>query len=246
MAEIKFPDLIKAKFVERPNRFVVICELDNEIDLEKYNLTSKKVKAHLADPGRLTGLLTKGRNIWLKYVDKKSRKTNWSTVLFENDNRNSYISMNSTLPNKLAEKAIKEGAISELKEWNHLKSEYTVGNSRFDLLLTNKNGEKLLLEIKNVNYAEGNTAYFPDAVTERGKKHIEELMKLKEESDYKTALMFIAQRDDINKLQPNYKVDPKFSKTLKQAKNNGLKILAYKTSISLEKIVLTESIKLKI
>ena len=246
MAEVKFPELIKAEFIKRPNRFIVICKLDKEVDLNKYNLDSRKVRAHLADPGRLTGFLNKGRKIWLRYVDKKSRKTNWSTVLFENDDQNGYISMKSTLPNELAEKAVKEGVIPELAEWNYIQSEYTVGNSRFDLLLGNDYDEKLLLEIKNVNYAEGDTAYFPDAVTKRGKKHVEELLELKEESDYKTALMFIIQRDDINSLEPNYKVDPDFSETLKKAKEAGLKILAYKTNISLEKIILDKKINLKI
>ena len=246
MAEIKFPELIEAEFIKRPNRFIVICKLNKNVDLDKYNLDSREVRAHLADPGRLTGLLKKGRKVWLRYVDKKSRKTNWSTVLFENDKQNGYISMKSTLPNELAEKAVKEGIINELSDWNYIQSEYTVGNSRFDLLLGNENNEKLLLEIKNVNYAEGSTAYFPDAVTKRGKKHVEELLELKKDSDYKTALMFIVQRDDINSLKPNYKVDPDFTVTLKKAKNAGLKILAYKTSVSLEKIILDKKINIKI
>ena len=246
MAEVKFPELVEAEFMERPNRFIVICKLNDNLGLNKYNLDSRKVKAHLADPGRLTGFLTEGRKIWLRYVDKKSRKTKWSTVLFENDDQNGYISMKSTLPNELAEKAVKESVIPELADWDYIQSEYTVGNSRFDLLLGNEKDEKLLLEIKNVNYAEGDTAYFPDAVTKRGKKHVEELLKLKEESDYKTALMFIVQRDDINSLEPNYKVDPDFSETLKKAKEAGLKILAYKTNISLDKIILDKKINLKI
>ncbi|MGM0438666.1 MAG: DNA/RNA nuclease SfsA [Bacillota bacterium] len=246
MAEVKFPELVEAEFIKRPNRFIVICKLNEDVDLNKYNIESREVKAHLADPGRLTGFLTKGRKIWLRYVDKKSRKTKWSTVLFENDNQDGYISMKSTLPNELAEKAVKEGIISELADWDYVQSEYTVGNSRFDLLLSNKNDEKLLLEIKNVNYAEGDTAYFPDAVTKRGKKHVEELLELKKESDYETALMFIVQRDDVNKLKPNYEVDPKFSATLKKAKETGLKILAYKTSVSLENIKLDKKINLEI
>ena len=246
MPEIKFPELVEAKFIKRPNRFVVECKLSENISLEKYNLESREVKAHLADPGRLTGFLTKGRKIWLRYVDKKSRKTKWSTVLFENDTNNGYISMKSTLPNELAEIAIKESYISELKDWNYIQSEYTVGNSRFDLLLGKNNDEQLLLEIKNVNYAEDNIAYFPDAVTKRGKKHVEELIKLKEESNYETALMFIVQRDDINKLRPNVKVDPDFAKTLKKAKEANLKILAYKTSVSLEKIELADKIIVEI
>ena len=246
MAEIKFPNLVKAEFIKRPNRFIVICKLNEDIELAKYNLESREVRAHLADPGRLTGLLTKGRNIWLRYVDKKSRKTKWSTVLFENNNQNGYISMKSTLPNELAEKAVKEKSIPELVNWEYIQSEFTVGDSRFDLLLGNKNNEKLLLEVKNVNYAEGDTAYFPDAVTKRGKKHVEELLELKENSDYKTALLFIVQRDDINKLRPNFEVDPEFAKTLRKAKNAGLKILVYKTSVSLKKIILDKRIKLEI
>lgn len=154
--------------------------------------------------------------------------------------------MKSTLPNELAEKAVKEKSIPELVNWEYIQSEFTVGDSRFDLLLGNKNNEKLLLEVKNVNYAEGDTAYFPDAVTKRGKKHVEELLELKENSDYKTALLFIVQRDDINKLRPNFEVDPEFAKTLRKAKNAGLKILVYKTSVSLKKIILDKRIKLEI
>ncbi len=246
MPEIKFPELVEAEFINRPNRFVVECEIVNDDDLKKYDLKDRKVKAHLADPGRLTGFLTERRKIWLKYVNKKSRKTKWSTVLFENIQANGYISMKSTLPNEMAEIAVKEKYINDFKDWDYKQSEYTVGNSRFDLLLGKDNGNELLLEIKNVNYAEDNIAYFPDAVTKRGKKHVEELIELKENSDYETALMFIVQRDDVNKLRPNIDVDPDFSASLKKAKEAGVKIIAYKTDVSLERIKLDKKINLEI
>ena len=241
MSYIEFPELVKAVFCERPNRFVVKCKIQNETIINKYNLDSNIVEAHLADPGRLSELLIEGRKLWLRYVDKKSRKTKWSTVLCKNPNSPSYVSLDSTLPNRLIAKALKSKEIDEFEDWDFVRSEYKKGGSRWDFLLKNRD-EKMLLEVKSVTWAREGTGLFPDAVTARGKRHVEELTELNKEHGLKTGVLFVAQREDINSIRPAREIDVEFADALQMADKKGVKLTGRKCEISLEGIKLGRSI----
>lgn len=225
--------LVKATFLERPNRFIIHCRILNSEEI---------VVAHLPDPGRLTELLVPGRTVWLMDHDNPNRKTKWTAVLSENPLNTGLVSINTTFPNMLVERGLKEGSFEELKGWHYKRSEYTLGDSRWDFLLENEDGKELLLEVKSVTLAEENRGMFPDAVTARGTKHVTELASLASSSDYETAILFIAQRNDISSVTTAPHIDPKFDQALRSAKTAGVKLYARVCEITIAEIEIGHSI----
>ncbi len=160
--------LYDAIFLERPNRFLTLVEINGKV-----------IESHLPDPGRLKELLIRGVRLRVRKVPEsvKHRRTMWTTVMVRSGEQ--YISLDTNLPNKLVKQMLEKKELPFLKDWNLKKAEVKVGNHRFDFLLEKKNSE-FFLEVKSVTLVENGVAMFPDAVTERGKKHMEELSKLKE------------------------------------------------------------------
>ncbi|MBB6450765.1 sugar fermentation stimulation protein A [Geomicrobium halophilum] len=223
--------LYKAVFIERPNRFIIYAKKeDGEI-----------VTAHLPDPGRLKELLTPERKIWLRYVGHPKRKTKWSAVLCEREDECGFASLDTTLPNRLIAQALKERRIKSLKESTFVKAEYALGNERWDFLLEHGN-QRLLLEVKSVTLASDGVAYFPDAVTVRGKKHVQTLTSLQKERIYDTAVLFVVQRGDVSKVRPAEHIDPAFSSALQEADRHGVRLLAVTTEVFLEGVQLGEEV----
>ncbi|WP_051353115.1 DNA/RNA nuclease SfsA [Thalassobacillus devorans] len=213
--------LFEAVFLERPNRFILHCRLkENE----------HTIRVHLPDPGRLTGLLRQGAVIIVRYHENPNRKTAWSAVMIEDNSTNTMVSLNTQLANQLVEKALQQAVIPSLKNHKLLKREYTIGRSRFDFLLEDGN-RKLILEVKSVTMREDNFGKFPDAVTKRGKKHVEELTQIQQEGEVDTAILFVAQRNDITAIKTADEIDPGFSEALKQAAVHGVTVLGSKCSV---------------
>ena len=159
--------LIKGKFVARPNRFLTDIEVSDRI-----------VKSHLPDPGRLLELLIPGTNVWLRPAPKNSdRKTKFSTIMVEKEGM--LISLDTTLPNRFIKEELSKGSVPMLNGWSMIKQEYKIGNHRIDFLLNDPHGEDVFTEVKSVTYVENDIAMFPDAVTDRGKKHAKLLFKVK-------------------------------------------------------------------
>lgn len=206
-------DLITGKFVERPNRFLVLFEVDNKV-----------FKAHLKDPGRLNELLAPRVKLLLKRADNNTkRKTKFDVIGVLHQNK--WVIINSSLHSDLAANLIESNFLKELTGYTIEKREYSYGKSRIDFLLR-KEEEKMLLEVKGCTLVDDGLALFPDAPTIRGKKHVVELTKALEES-FKSTVLFLIMRDDAEILKPNYKMDTEFSKSLKSASEKGVKILAY-------------------
>jgi len=208
--KIKGP-LYNAIFLERPNRFLTIVKVHGKV-----------VESHLPDPGRLKELLIKGALLRVRKVPEtaKQRRTKWTTVLVKSGEQ--FISLDTTLPNKLVKQLLEKKELPFLKEWNLIKSEVTVGKHRFDFLLE-KNDSEFFLEVKSVTLVENGVAMFPDSVTERGKKHMEELSKLKG-SGFGAGVLFVCQRSDVRRFLPNWERDPKFAASLIRAKSLGVKV----------------------
>lgn len=229
-----FPrQLTEAIFLERPNRFIIHCKL---LDSDEV------VVAHLPDPGRLIELLLPGRRVWLMDNDNPNRKTKWTAVLCENSNQTCLVSINTTYPNLLVEKGLKTGFFKEFNEWNYKKSEYKLGNSRWDFLLEKDDGKQLLLEVKSVTLADGEKGMFPDAVTARGTKHVKELAELARNSDFETAILFVAQREDVEFITTASHIDPAFDQALRGAKAAGVRLFARKCHLDVEEIRVGDSI----
>lgn len=213
--------LLKGKFIVRPNRFITHIELEG-----------KKVISHLPDPGRLLELLIPGVIVWLKPATKGSgRKTQYSTIMVEKDGV--LVSLDTTLPNKFLRNELDN--IPIFNGWSQLKSEYKIGNHRIDFLLKDNNGNRVYTEVKSVTYVENGIAQFPDAVTARGKRHVELLASLCKKGE-KAMIVFICQRPDATIFQPMWDRDPVFSKAMVAAKQADVNIKCFTTNVSLKEI----------
>ena len=209
--------LMEARFIDRPNRFLTRAEINGSI-----------VESHLPDPGRLKELLIPGARILLKREDGINRRTKFSTQAVYNGD--TLISLNTLLPNNFTSYLINEGILNFLDGWNIEKREVSVGKHRFDFKLENK--EKVLfLEVKSVTLVENGIAKFPDAVTERGKRHVVHLGKMALDG-FRTMVLFVIQRYDANALQPQWERDPKFGYALYNAQKNGLEVRAIKLKMT--------------
>ena len=211
--------LIKGSFIKRPNRFVTIVKVGN-----------KSVKSHLPDPGRLSEILTPGRELYLrKAITSKHRKTDYSTILAKYNGE--LVSLVSALPNKFVKECISTKILSFLKDFELVKPEVVYGNHRFDLLLKDKSNDPFYLEVKSATYVENGIAEFPDAVTDRGKRHVQTLQTLVE-AGFQAGVLFVVQRSDANSFQPMWKRDPKFGKALVNAYRAGVHVWCITTRIS--------------
>ncbi len=182
----------------------------------------------LPNPGRMHELLTPGTEVVLREVLKENRKTDYDLigVLYNGQ----MVSVDSRVPNKLVLEALKNRDIKELSEYNTIKPEYGYGHTRFDFFLANEQG-RCLLEVKSCTLVKDGVAMFPDAKTERGRRHVTDLVKAKKEG-YRACVLFIVQRTDANVFAPNDETDPEFGKVLRDAALEGVEVYAYKVEIS--------------
>ncbi len=252
------PDLRPARFVERPNRFVVRATLEGGED------GGQVVSAHLPDPGRLRELLLPEALLWLEPARNPERKTRWTLRLCRRPDGPGVVSLDTTLPNRLVERALEAAALDELEGWALARREVTVGASRFDFLLERDPGgdpeargrgvrelaqspgrsrpSRLLLEVKSVTLVEGGVGLFPDAVTTRGARHVRELTQLTREEGWATVILFVLQRDDASEIRAAASIDPHFASELQRAKAAGVRILGRRCRVSLEGVELGEPI----
>ena len=208
--------LIYGTYIRRVNRFVVEVRL----------LSGEKVLAHLANTGRMRELLVEGRKVYLEFSNKVNRKTQYTLLMIENEHQKK-IMLKATYANDMVEVWLKENLLHDFGKILKLQREVSLGNSRFDFLLTTSEGE-WIIEVKSVNYFFPDYALFPDAPTERGKKHIKELMALQNEG-YKGAIVFVLMGEDRDRLYFNDESDSEFVKLMEEAMIKGINVLAYKT-----------------
>ena len=212
---------IEAEFIDRPNRFLTRVKLDGEI-----------VESHLPDPGRLKELLIPGARILLKKESGINRKTQFSTQAVYADDI--LISLNTLVPNKFVSYLLKNQGLAFLKGWKFHKQEVTYGNSRFDFQLS-KDDKIMVLEVKSVTLVEQGIAKFPDAVTARGRKHVQHLAKLATEG-LDVMILFVVQRPDAVYFQPQWERDPAFGRALFKAWGDGLQIRVIKMKMTMDTI----------
>jgi sugar fermentation stimulation protein A len=201
---------LRATFVERPNRYVALVRRDGEA-----------LRAHMPNPGRLTGTLAPGRTVLLDGPFPE-RSCPW-TVLAVREGR-TWVGTVTTLPNRLFPRLHARGLFPALPA-GPLRGEVPVGASRFDFAL----GETLV-EVKSVTLARGGRALFPDAVTARGARHLGELAE-HAAAGRPTAVVFVAQRGDVAWVEPEDEVDPDFGAALRHAAAAGVRVLACAVSV---------------
>ncbi len=219
--------LIKGKFLERPNRFITLISINDQT-----------VKSHLPDPGRLKELLIPGETVYVQPVPEESkRKTRYSTLLVENNGH--LISLNTMLPNRFIRTHF--SMIPMFKNWSILRKEVPIGHHRLDFLLEDSEGNEVFTEIKSVTFVSNKVAKFPDAVTDRGKKHANLLAKLSMEGK-KTLILFVCQRSDAEEFKPMWARDPAFGNALKMAHQSGVDVRCITTNISLKEMIYSKEI----
>lgn len=216
-------DYVRGIFKARPNRFIAEVEVDGNLEI-----------AHVPNTGRCRELLVEDAGVWLKPSDNPNRKTKFSLHFVEN--KNVLVSLYSQQANSIVYDAIINGKIKELASYSLHQREKTVDNSRIDIYLENEN-EQCYVEVKGVTLIVDGEARFPDAPTERGAKHLKELIKLKKEGN-RCVVFFLIQHPAGKFFRPNWENDPKFSQTLNDAYDAGVEILVYRCDNQLSGIEL--------
>ncbi|NLL96812.1 MAG: DNA/RNA nuclease SfsA [Clostridiaceae bacterium] len=210
---MKYLNIVKAKFIERPNRFIAKCEYNGGI-----------ITAHVRNTGRCRELFIPGATVFLEKADNKKRKTGFSVIGVEKGKR--LINIDSTASNKVLREAVKSGLeLSGLNSVTLIRSEKQFMDSRFDLYIETDT-KKALVEVKGVTLEENNIALFPDAPTERGIKHLKELAKAASKG-YEAYIAFIVQMKDVLSFSPNVKTHPEFGYELKKASEAGVHVLCF-------------------
>ena len=224
---MEYGNMVEARFLRRVNRFTAFVELNGQEEM-----------VHVKNTGRCKELLIEGARVFLEEADKEGRKTKYSLIaVYKGD---ILVNMDSQAPNQMAAEALAEGKIEEIGEVDFLKREVNYENSRFDLLYQKEN-KKGFIEVKGVTLEEDGIAKFPDAPTERGAKHLRELIKAKEEG-YEAAALFVIQMNGVQEFRPNEERDKNFTAALKEAAKAGVKILAYDCRVQVGKVYIDQKV----
>ena len=222
--------LISGLFVKRYKRFFADVKVNSEI-----------ITAHCANSGSMMGLLNKNSKVWLTESNNKKRKLKCTLQII--DDNGSKVGVNTHLTNKIVNHALEKNLIKNFSSNVKIKREQTFGNNtRFDFYL--EDGiNKSFLEVKNVTLKrKTKIAEFPDSVTARGTKHLNELINATKKG-FKSYLLFLIQREDCNEFKIAKDIDPEYSKTLIKAVKNNVKILCYDCKFSSKGIILNNKIK---
>ena len=214
---MKYEKICRGKFIERPNRFIAYVDIGGEI-----------CKAHVKNTGRCRELLLSGAEVYLEDFAGRmgERKLRYSLVAVQKGTM--LVNMDSQAPNKVVREALESGRLlpAGFEAAELVKAEYKYGDSRLDFYVRDRAGREALAEVKGVTLEEDGIARFPDAPTERGVKHIKELIKAKEEG-YAACIIFVIQMKGVKKFTPNYATHRQFGEMLCAAEEAGVEILAY-------------------
>ena len=225
--------LISGVFIKRYKRFFVDIKIRNKL-----------ITAHCPNTGSMFGLLKKGNKVWLSKSDNPNRKLKYTLEIIQ-DNK-SKVGVNTHATNKIVFDALQKNLIKEINNISDIKPETKFGKkTRFDFLVL-KNTEKIFIEVKNVTLSrKKKIAEFPDAVTTRGLKHINELINAGQKN-YKIFILYLIQRDDCKLFQIAKDIDPNYATALKKAVKKNLKILCYDCKFYSKGIKLNKQVKIKI
>lgn len=205
---MKYKNMVEGKFLRRPNRFVAQVEIEG-----------REETVHVKNTGRCRELLPPGAKVWCEKSDNPNRKTKFDLITVE---KGPYlINMDSQAPNAAVKEWLEAGGMGK---WDLIRPEKTFGESRFDFYLE-REGKGMFLEVKGVTLEEDGVCHFPDAPTERGAKHLRELIQARE-AGYDAGVLFVIQMKPVKYLRPNDETDPKFGAALRQAATAGVQVMA--------------------
>ncbi|HZJ83765.1 MAG TPA: DNA/RNA nuclease SfsA [Clostridia bacterium] len=225
---MKYKDIRRAKFLERPNRFIANVEIDGQVE-----------KVHVKNTGRCKEIFIKGTTVILEKATNPNRKTRYSVIGgYKGD---MLINTDSQVPNSVVYEAVIEKKIREIRDITHIKREVTFGNSRFDIYFE-VGDEKGFIEVKGVTLEHEGVCMFPDAPTTRGTKHIYEMIEAVKQG-YSGYIFFLVQMEGMKYFTPNDEMDPEFGLALRMAKDQGVQILVYDSKIKEDEIIIGERLE---
>lgn len=219
------PPLIETRLVKRYKRFLADVEMP----------TGEIITVHCANPGSMLGLTEPGNKAWISDSKNPKRKLRYSLEIIEVDGV--MVGINTSHPNKLAREAIEAGRIPQLAGYETLRTEVKYGeNSRIDILLQDKNKSDTYVEIKNVHFVRTPRLHeFPDSVTARGAKHLDEMAREVEKGN-RAVMLYVIQRGDGDKFQFASDLDPNYFNAFKRASAKGVEAIAIRCNVNIEGI----------
>lgn len=226
---MKYESIVKGEFLSRPNRFIAKVFIDG-----------KEETVHVKNTGRCRELLTDRAEVFLSVSSNPQRKTKYDLVAVRKGKK--LINMDSQIPNDVAEEYLKKGNL--FSENAVIRREVTHGKSRFDFYIEDEN-EKIFLEVKGVTLENDGIAMFPDAPTERGIKHINELVSLASQG-YKAYILFVIQMEDVFLFKPNDVTHKAFGDALREAKKSGVNIIAMNCKVTENSIEMSKEIEVEL
>ena len=223
---------ISGRLIKRYKRFFADVKLDS----------GEVVTAHCPNTGSMMGLLTEGNIVYLSKTDNEKRKLKYTLEIIRD--KGASVGVNTHRANRIVEKAIIEKKISTLGKKYDFRREVKYGkNSRIDFLITNKKDEEIFLEVKNVTLSKRKgISEFPDAITERGSKHLLELIDVVKKNK-RAIMLFLVQRDDCKKFRIAEEIDSIYKQNIMNAMKAGVEILCYGCSFVRNNIELDKKIK---
>ncbi len=237
---MKYEKIIKGKFIERPNRFIALVEVNGKIQ-----------KSHVKNTGRCRELLVPGATVYLEDYEGRmgSRKMQYSLIGVEKETERGVlmINMDSQAPNKVVKEALLDGTIvlPGMDALSEVKGEYVYGESRLDFYVKDISGTEGFIEVKGVTLENDGITSFPDAPTERGIKHLKELEKAVLEGR-KAYALFVIQMKDVYLFTPNDERHKAFGDALRHASSNGVNVLAYDCAVGMDSLVVDEEIEIRL
>ena len=231
---MKYDKVVKGTFIERPNRFIARVEIEGKTET-----------VHVKNTGRCRELLIPGAEVYLSVSDNPARKTKYDliAVLKKRDNLpDILVNMDSQIPNSAAEEWLKSGAL--FGENAVIRREVTHGKSRFDFCIEDS-GKTAFLEVKGVTLENGGIVSFPDAPTERGIKHVSELIDCLSEG-YKSYILFVIQMRGVDYFTPSDKNHPEFGEILRKAEKAGVRIIAADCNVTPDEMTINSYVPVRL
>ncbi|MGN0667244.1 MAG: DNA/RNA nuclease SfsA [Huintestinicola sp.] len=224
---MRYNNTVEGRFISRPNRFIAYAEINGTIEM-----------CHVKNTGRCRELLVPNARVILEKSDNPARKTAYDLIAVHKGDR--LINMDSQCPNKAAgEFLAKFFRGAEL-----IRPETVYGGSRFDFYIE-QGKRKIFLEVKGVTLEEDGIAMFPDAPTQRGVKHVHELIRCISEG-YEAYILFVIQMKGVEKFTPNYRTHPEFGIALKEAEKSGVHILAYDCCVTEDSVEIANEVRVEL
>ncbi|MDD2896617.1 MAG: DNA/RNA nuclease SfsA [Aliarcobacter sp.] len=225
---MQFEKLIKGTLVKRYKRFLADIILEN----------GEEITAHVPNSGAMTSCIEENCDVWVTFHDNAKRKLKYTLELTKMGKN--LICTNTGVANKISIEAIQNGVIKELQGYENLKPEQKYGeNSRIDILLENEN-EKCYVEVKSVSLKIDDYLAFPDSVTSRGTKHLNELAQMVKDG-HRAVMLYVIQRTDNLPFKLACQIDKKYCEAFNEVTKNGVEVLVYQSHINLEEIYINKA-----